>query len=360
MVNNDSNKIITEYESVDLGLSSGNLWSTCNLGAVCPYESGDYFAWGELYPKETYTFSNYLHSRDGILEKYCIYRGNGNVDNKILLDREDDAATVQWGNEWTIPTMEDFIELIEGCEWSSVDNYERTGVAGFIGISLSNLNEIFFPYAGKKEGDKKITPRSALYWSSSSYETPYGFSFFPDSWEARLSSSTYRYDGCSIRPIKSTLSQDRNCYLINSKEKYSISQILGPWKGNLPLEDRIAMELYNLYNLPIMQYSISDVAFLLRQDLLMEYVVPIAIDVLKRNPFIMTDYFRGDLLSDLLSTKNDIKYWKSHEYELKMVFNINEMVKRQFNVFDVNLCEQRRFSHDFDLFWNNYHCYLQK
>lgn len=52
------------------------------------------------------------------------------------------------------------------------------------------------------------------------------------------------------------------------------------------------MELYNLYNLPIMQYSISDVAFLLRQDLLMEYVVPIAIDVLKRNPFIMTDYFR--------------------------------------------------------------------
>lgn len=248
--------------------------------------------------------------------------------------------------------MEDFIELIESCEWSYVDDFDGTGAAGFVGVSIYNLNEIFLPCGGKEDGDMINTNRETIYWSASSYETPYSFTLSVDTWKIRLSDLLVnRYDGCLIRPIQSN--QTRNRILITSEENKSISQIFGLWNGNIPTEneDRIAKRLYDLYNIPVKQYTISDVAFLIRQNFLMEYVVPIAIDVLKINPFIMTDFYRGDLLIDLLQTNDNKAYWDNHIQEKHMVLRIIELAKSRLKFFDdITMSNQRGFLRIYDLF----------
>ena len=85
------------HEYVDLGLSVK--WATCNIGANSPEEYGDYFAFGEVKPKSDYTWSNYkwCESSTYTLTKYCTESNYGIVDNKTVLDPEDDAAVVNWG-----------------------------------------------------------------------------------------------------------------------------------------------------------------------------------------------------------------------------------------------------------------------
>ena len=105
------------HEFVDLGLSSGTLWATCNVGATNPEEYGDYFAWGEVVPnKETYTWSTtawvYYEGSSLRFSKYNTSEQYGAIDNKTELDPEDDAAYVNWGPEWRIPTEEQIKELI--------------------------------------------------------------------------------------------------------------------------------------------------------------------------------------------------------------------------------------------------------
>ena len=97
---------------VDLGLPSGLLWATCNVGANNPQDYGDYFAWGETTPKDFYSWSNYKYCRGyEQLTKYCTmsdYGYNGYTDNLTTLLPEDDAATVNWGDGWRMPTKEEF------------------------------------------------------------------------------------------------------------------------------------------------------------------------------------------------------------------------------------------------------------
>ena len=64
---------INGHEYVDLGLPSGLLWATCNVGATKPEERGDYFAWGETTPKETYSWDNYKWCKGTgtTFTKYC-------------------------------------------------------------------------------------------------------------------------------------------------------------------------------------------------------------------------------------------------------------------------------------------------
>ena len=119
---------IDNHEWVDLGLPSGTLWATCNVGANTPEEYGDYFAWGETEPKDYYGWNTYKWCNGSryTLTKYCTdssYGYNGFVDNKAELDPEDDAAYVNWGSSWRIPTTEQQCELYENC---SVDGRRRT------------------------------------------------------------------------------------------------------------------------------------------------------------------------------------------------------------------------------------------
>jgi hypothetical protein len=117
---------INGHEYVDLGLPSGILWATCNVGASKPEEFGDYFAWGETITKSNYTSTNYNYS---------------SAPTTLPLDR--DAANVNWGDDWRIPTEEEFTEL-KNNTWRLI---QKNGISGFE-ITGSNGNSIFLPAAG--------------------------------------------------------------------------------------------------------------------------------------------------------------------------------------------------------------------
>ena len=134
------------YEYVDLGLPSGLLWATCNVGADTPEGYGDCFAWGETQPKDTYYWSNYQHCNGGDhnLIKYCTntnYGFNGFTDYLTTLSSGDDAAAVNWGTDWRMPTIGEWQELYDNTTntWMTQD-----GMSGFL-ITASNGNSIFLP-----------------------------------------------------------------------------------------------------------------------------------------------------------------------------------------------------------------------
>ena len=124
---------------VDLGLPSGTLWSTKNIGATNgdTAESwyGNYYAWGEIETKTNYDWSNYKHANgaDNKLTKYCNnsnYGNNGFTDDLTQLVPEDDVATVT-KSAWRMPTKEDFDELLAGTSSSWVTDYK--GISGLNG-----------------------------------------------------------------------------------------------------------------------------------------------------------------------------------------------------------------------------------
>ena len=131
------------HEYVDLGLPSGLLWATYNVGADKPEDYGDYFAWGETEVKSAYNWNTYKwYNGDwDILTKYCISSSYGTVDNKTVLDIEDDAAYVNWGEGWCMPTCEEVQGLKNTCTWTwttqgGKDGYRVTG---------RNGNSVFLP-----------------------------------------------------------------------------------------------------------------------------------------------------------------------------------------------------------------------
>lgn len=152
---------------VDLGLPSGTLWATCNIGATNSEDFGDYFAWGETTPKDTYTWESYRYAEgttydDPRLTKYCgyvEYGNNGFTDALTFLEASDDAATANWGAGWRMPTRFEFNELINNCTITRMRTQNE--VAGHLFTSNINGNSIFLPDAGfftyNSEG---------YYWSS--------------------------------------------------------------------------------------------------------------------------------------------------------------------------------------------------
>lgn len=155
-----------QNERVDLGLSSGILWATCNIGASSPSEIGDYFAWGEKEPKDAYGWNTY---------KWC--RGSYNsifkytdADGKKVLDSQDDVAKSMLGGEWRIPTKEDMEELVEECEW------KWTSLNGQLGWKVigSNNNYIFLPASGAASS-YRIAGVNELgrYWTATRDESNY-------------------------------------------------------------------------------------------------------------------------------------------------------------------------------------------
>ncbi|MBQ7820306.1 MAG: hypothetical protein IJ341_11490, partial [Bacteroidales bacterium] len=132
---------------VDLGLSVK--WATCNVGATTPEEYGDYFAWGETETKDTYDWSTYKYCNgtEDSMTKYCTNSNNGTVDNKTTLELTDDAAHVNWGGSWRMPTKAEQEELMDtnNCTWEWI---ARNGVNGYKVTSKKNGNFIFLPAAG--------------------------------------------------------------------------------------------------------------------------------------------------------------------------------------------------------------------
>lgn len=91
--------VSTPGEAIDLGLPSGLKWASCNVGASSPEEYGGYFAWGEIEEKSDYSWDTYKWCKGSSesMTKYCTNSNYGTVDNKTILDPEDDVAHVKWG-----------------------------------------------------------------------------------------------------------------------------------------------------------------------------------------------------------------------------------------------------------------------
>ena len=176
---------------VDLGLPSGTMWASFNVGASTPEEYGGYFAWGETEEKETYTWENYIHC-DGTHET-CHDLGSD------ISGTEYDVAHVKWGGKWCLPTSDEIKELLDYCtsEWMMLN-----GVNGRKFTSKKNGNSIFLPAAGNWWYDCRYIDSWGEYWSSTQYSldlfSAYHLSFSLDFCK--------RYDqnrefGISVRPV---------------------------------------------------------------------------------------------------------------------------------------------------------------
>ena len=190
------------HEYVDLGLPSGTLWATCNVGATAPEEYGDYFAWGETEPKDVYKWSTYkwCNGSYNTLTKYCTNSSYGTVDNKTELDPEDDAAYVNWGSSWRMPTYDQQTELRTECTWTRTT---QNGVNGRL-VTGPNGNTLFLPAAGYRY-DSSLNSAGSWgdYWSrtlhSGSPYNAYGVYFNADGvyW-----GNYGRNDGFAVRPVR--------------------------------------------------------------------------------------------------------------------------------------------------------------
>lgn len=152
--------------AIDLGLSVK--WANCNVGATAPEEYGDYYAWGETetkenYTLETYKWCNYVSSSDYSMIKYCTNSLYGTIDDKTILDPEDDVARVKWGGTWRMPTSHEMAQLWTECTWTWTT---LNGVNGYLVVG-SNGNSIFIPAAGGLVGTEVVQRGlGGYYWST--------------------------------------------------------------------------------------------------------------------------------------------------------------------------------------------------
>ena len=205
---NDGNATAKQNdEYVDLGLPSGTLWATCNVGATNPWDYGDYFAWGETTTKSTYSLSNYKYANGDFdkLTKYCNHSSccsRGMTDCRTTLERKDDVAYQKLGSNWCMPTRAQFQELLHRCVWT------RTTLNGKNGYEVEgpNGNSIFLPTAYFYK-DSKIRDDYAFnfgfYWSSSVVDADYALILNLEPDFPPTESVHRRSEGLPVRPVRS-------------------------------------------------------------------------------------------------------------------------------------------------------------
>ena len=167
-VTSDCGCNVPEGDWVDLGLPSGLLWATRNVGASSPEGYGDYFAWGETQPKSVYNWDTYrygYYDSESYLKitKYNTDSYHGAVDNLTILQPGDDAATANWGGGARMPTYNEWSELESYCTSTRIT---MNGVNGrcFTG---PNGNSLFLPAAGDRWDELYDVGSDGYYWSSS-------------------------------------------------------------------------------------------------------------------------------------------------------------------------------------------------
>ena len=181
-------------------------WAKSNLSesglCVKPEDYGDYYAWGETETKSIYSWSTYTlgTSSSGPFSKYNTSSSHGTVDNKNVLEPEDDAAHVVLGGKWRMPTNAEWSELRTNCNWTWTT---QNGVKGRLVTSKTNGNSIFLPAAGYRVEDYLNKASSfGFFWSSSLSTTgpdcALSEHFYSD-YVGRCSSS--RCYGYSVRPV---------------------------------------------------------------------------------------------------------------------------------------------------------------
>ena len=198
------------FSAVDLGLSVK--WANANIGAGSEEDYGDYYAWGETQTKSNYGWVSYKWCMRSYktLTKYCTnssYGYNGFTDGKTVLDLEDDAASVNLGGKWRMPTEAEWTELQQNCTWAWTYDYSGTGVSGQIVTSKKTGYEnksIFLPAAGYRLNTFLYEHHSCgYYWYSSLYtDRPFNswYVYF-DPGDVRRSFHLDRCNGLPVRPV---------------------------------------------------------------------------------------------------------------------------------------------------------------
>ncbi len=256
-------------EAVDLGLPSGTLWANMNVGASSASDCGDYFSWGEVEPKDVYNLDTYKwygswtvndstwYDEDGFEHKipggtyhgYTKYTGYftedsymNECDYKKILDLEDDAAYVNWGGNWRMPTLAQLLELKYQCTWewgalNGVEGYKVVGPSG---------NYIFIPVSGIRY-DNRITRSQGVYWSNEidNYNKKInGYAQFLEITDEGVGGSNgtmfignyyilddgYRPRGCSVRPVQK--SKYKLTYIVDEEVYYEtdvkVNEVIEP------------------------------------------------------------------------------------------------------------------------------------
>ena len=192
--------------AIDLGLNVK--WAACNVGASEAWDYGDYFAWGETteHAAGTYVFdwSSYKFRSGTFMTKYVFSWVDNTVYNDYpVLQPEDDAAAVNWGGTWRMPTEEELSDLWKNCQWTwlPVGNDKYNGVAGYK-VTGPNGNSIFIPHAGYYDGGEKkdIT----VLWSSTltaGNDERAQILWFGSSAVSCNNNYADRYKGASVRPV---------------------------------------------------------------------------------------------------------------------------------------------------------------
>ncbi len=186
--------------AVDLGLYSGNLWATYNVGAKKETQSGVYVAWGELEEKisEGYYKENYAYWSENNTQ----YGGYSSALGNNIAGTEYDIAHVRWKGDWQMPTDSDMKELRNECTWT-VET--RSGVTGYK-VTGPNGKSIFLPFAGYYNGNELISNNSeGNYWCSTMYLFAHEYQM---GYTLNLAKDTHdisrytRKGGCTVRPVK--------------------------------------------------------------------------------------------------------------------------------------------------------------
>lgn len=187
--------------SVDLGLPSGLKWAACNVGASSPEEYGDYYGWGETELNSSYDWDDYAlcNGSSSSMTKYNTNSSCGVVDNKTVLDADDDVARVKLGGKWRIPTIDEWTELQTVCTWTWTT---VNGVNGEL-VTGPGGKSIFLPAAGTRfRTDLYRDNFEGNYWSSNLFTDSPTFSYYlyfnPGGY---YRSNATRRDGFSVRAV---------------------------------------------------------------------------------------------------------------------------------------------------------------
>lgn len=204
---NNGGGVVNGHSFIDLGLPSGTLWATCNVGADTPEDYGDYFSWGELSNKESYNWNTYSYSNGNgnQLTKYCSdshYGYNGFTDTLSILQEADDVAKEIWGNGWQMPSQQEWYELMSYCShcWTNQNN-----VNGIL-FTSPNGGSLFFPSAGYYFENEVVNAEAVgYYWSNSiNIGAPMysrGINFSSNDY---VVGSMWRCYGIPVRPVRKT------------------------------------------------------------------------------------------------------------------------------------------------------------
>lgn len=194
------------HDYVDLGLPSGTLWATCNVGATKAEEYGDYFAWGETESKDMFSWNTYkwCNGNDETMTKYCTSSSSGVVDNKRTLELSDDVAYAKWGGNWRMPTKSELDEL-KNSAYTIWIVTTKNGVSGCKVTSKLNGYSIFLPAVGTYDNSELRFPgERGDYWgrslNTSRPHEAYILFFHP---EGVSSGYISRRLGKSVRPVMS-------------------------------------------------------------------------------------------------------------------------------------------------------------